>query len=86
VSWLFESAANAERFRREPSAYAPQFDGYCALAAALGYKAPADALTAKVVGGKLYVNFNSAAARIWNEDASGNIRKGEANWPRLNSF
>jgi hypothetical protein len=86
ATWLFDSEANAERFEESPRSFAPQFDGYCALAASLGYKAPAEALTGKVVGGKLYLNYNARAAKLWSEDERGNIAKGEANWPKLNSF
>jgi YHS domain-containing protein len=86
ATWLFATPENKERFRKDPTAYAPQFDGYCAFAASRGYKAPGDALTWKVVKGKLYLNFNAEAARYWNEDIPGNIRKGEENWPKLNSL
>jgi hypothetical protein len=86
ATWLFATDANARRFKENPGAYAPQFDGYCALAASLGYKAPAEAATGKVVNGKLYVNYNSEAARVWSEDIPGNIAKGDKNWPKLNAF
>ncbi len=84
ATWLFATQENHQRFLKKPGAYAPQFDGYCALAASLGYKAPGDALTWKIVDGKLYLNFNAEAARIWNQDVPGNIRKGQENWTRLN--
>lgn len=84
ATWLFASEANAKRFKENPTRYAPQFDGYCALAASLGYKAPGDALTGRIVDGKLYVNYNAEAARVWSEAIPANIRKGEENWPRLN--
>ncbi len=85
ATWLFATEDNQARFRKNPETYAPQFDGYCALAASLGYKAPGNALDWKIVDGKLYLNFNSEAARYWGQDVPGNIRKGEANWPKLNS-
>jgi YHS domain-containing protein len=84
ATWLFASEANARRFEESPRKYAPQFDGYCALAASLGYKAPGDALTGKIVDGKLYLNYNAEAAKLWAEAIPANIRKGEENWPRLN--
>jgi YHS domain-containing protein len=86
AAWLFATPENKERFRKNPTAYAPQFDGYCAFAASRGYKAPGDALTWKVVNGKLYVNFNADAARYWSEDIPGNIRKAEENWPKINAL
>jgi YHS domain-containing protein len=84
ATWLFASEANAQRFKENPTKYAPQFDGYCALAASLGYKAPGDALTGRIVDGKLYLNYNAEAAKLWAEAIPANIRKGEENWPRLN--
>jgi YHS domain-containing protein len=84
ATWLFANEGSQQLFRKNPSRYAPQFDGYCALAASLGYKAPGDALAWKIVDGKLFLNFNAEAARVWNQDVPGNIRKGEANWPKLN--
>jgi len=86
ATWLFASAEHAKRFKKNPTKYAPQFDGYCALAASLGYKAPGDALTGVVVNDKLYVNFNEQAKTLWSEDVPGNIKKAEANWPKLNTF
>jgi YHS domain-containing protein len=86
AAWLFATPENQERFRKNPTDFAPQFDGYCAFAASRGYKAPGDALTWKVMNGKLSLNFNAEAARYWNEDVPGNIRKGEENWPKLNSL
>src|SRR5262245_47039773 len=84
ATWLFASEANAQHFKENPTKYAPQFDGYCALAASLGYKAPGDALTGRIVDGKLYLNYNAEAAKAWAEAIPANIRKGEENWPRLN--
>ena len=86
ATWLFASEVNAQRFKENPTKYAPQFDGYCALAASLGYKAPGEALTGRIVDGKLYLNYNAEAARVWSEAIPANIRKGEENWPRLNSL
>jgi hypothetical protein len=86
ANWLFASEERAKRFRENPAKYAPQFDGYCALAASRGYKAPGEALTGVVVNDKLYLNFNDQAKKLWHEDVPGNIKKGEENWPKLNTY
>ena len=44
-----------------------------------------EALTGVVVDGKLYLNFNDQAKKLWSEDVPGNIKKGEENWPKLNT-
>ena len=86
VTWLFASEANRDAFAADPAAFAPQFDGYCAFAAALGYKAPGDPEVWAVVDGKLYLNVNAQAQSIWEQDIPGNITKAEENWPGLNAL
>ena len=86
ATWLFTSDEHARRFKENPAKFAPQFDGYCAFAASKGYKAPGEALTGVVVDGKLYLNFNDQAKKMWHEDVPGNIKKGEENWPKLNTY
>ena len=42
AQWRFKNAENLERFRANPEAYAPQYGGYCAYAAAKGDTASAE--------------------------------------------
>lgn len=86
ATWLFTNDEHAKRFKENPAKFAPQFDGYCAFAASKGYKAPGEALTGVVVNDKLYLNFNDQAKKLWSEDVPGNIKKGDANWPKLNTY
>ena len=86
VTWLFSTEENRDTFAADPATYAPQFDGYCAFAAALGYKAPGDPEVWAVVDGKLYLNVNAQAQSIWEQDVPGNITKAEENWPGLNAL
>jgi YHS domain-containing protein len=83
ATWLFANDAHARRFKANPTQYAPQFDGYCALAASLGYKAPAEALTGKVVDGKLYLNYNTDVRKQWSTDIPGFVAKADKNWPQV---
>ena len=85
ANWLFSSEENRDRFAADPEAYAPQFDGYCAYAAALGYIAPGDPNVWAVVDDRLYLNVSDRAATLWERDREGNIATAEQNWPRLNS-
>lgn len=83
VTWRFSSAANLAKFMANPAAYAPQYGGYCAWAAANGYTAKGDPLRWKIVGGKLYLNYNAEIQSRWVKDIPGFIRKGDANWPAI---
>lgn len=81
--WRFASAANRDRFAKEPERYAPQFGGYCAYAVSQGHTASADPEAWSVVGGRLYVNYSQSVKRTWEKDPAGYIRQGEANWPSV---
>ncbi|MDP1630016.1 MAG: YHS domain-containing (seleno)protein [Caulobacter sp.] len=83
ASWQFASAANLAKFKANPAAYAPQYGGYCAWAAAQGYTAKGDPQQWKIVGGKLYLNYNADIQSKWVKDIPGFIRQGDANWPAI---
>jgi hypothetical protein len=81
--WRFASAANRDRFAKDPRAFAPQFGGYCAYAVSQGHTASADPTAWSVVNGKLYVNYSQSVRTTWEKDAPGYIRQAEANWPAV---
>ncbi|MBI1407454.1 MAG: YHS domain-containing protein [Caulobacter sp.] len=83
ATWKFSSAANLAKFRANPRAYAPQYGGYCAWAVANGYTAKGDPLQWKIVGGKLYLNYNHDIQEKWSKDIPGLVKKGDANWPTV---
>ena len=83
ATWKFASAAHLARFKANPTAYAPQYGGYCAWALANGYTAKGDPLQWKIVGGKLYLNYDAGIQAKWAKDIPGFIAKGDANWPKV---
>ncbi len=83
VNYMFSSAENLDAFKASPSKFLPQYGGYCAYAAAFGKKAPADPTQFKVVGGKLYLNYNADVSKKWNADVPGFISKADDAWPKL---
>jgi len=83
VTWRFASAANRDKFVKEPAKFAPQYGGYCSWAVSQGYTADIDPEAWKIVDGKLYLNYNSEVQAKWQLDIPGNIRKADANWPGL---
>lgn len=83
ATWKFSSAANLAKFKANPAAYAPQYGGYCAWAVANGYTAKGDPKHWKIVGGKLYLNYDAGIQAKWNKDVPGFIAKGNANWPKV---
>jgi YHS domain-containing protein len=84
--WYFASEANRDRFRANPAAFAPAYDGYCAWAASQGYKAPGDPAFWRIVDGTLYLQVSARAQENWLQDVPGHIVKANENWPRIHPF
>ena len=83
AAYRFASAANKAKFEANPSAYAPQFGGYCAYGVSVGAKFDGDPRLFKVVGGKLYFNLNPDIQSTWLKDVPGNIRKADSQWKKI---
>lgn len=83
AEWHFASQANADAFKADPAAYAPQYGGHCAWAMSRGSLAPGDATLYKVVDGKLYLNFNEGVQKTWLGDIPGFIAKADPAWAEV---
>lgn len=83
AEWHFASQANADTFKSNPSAYAPQYGGHCAWAMSRGALAPGDANRYKLVNGKLYLNFNEEVQTTWLRDVPGYIAKSDPAWKEI---
>jgi hypothetical protein len=83
VRWRFASEANRVAFKADPAKFAPQYGGYCAWAVSRGYTAKGDPNAWSVVDGRLYLNYDLNVKRDWEKDVPGNIKKGDANWPKV---
>jgi len=85
VEYQFANAENAATFQAEPAKFAPQYGGHCAWAASKGKLAPGDPKLAKVVDGKLYLNFNETVQKTWNADIPGFIEKADKEFPAISA-
>jgi YHS domain-containing protein len=83
VTYQFATAANRDAFVNDPVKYLPQYGGFCAYAAALGYKADADPVAFRVIDGKLYLNYNAAVNKNWSLDAASYIDKANLKWSSI---
>jgi YHS domain-containing protein len=83
AEFLFANADNLAKFKANPSAYAPQYGGYCAWAVSQGYTASGDPTVWKIVSGKLYLNYDREIGTRWGKNISGHIRSANVNWPKL---
>ncbi len=83
ATYRFATASNRDSFTANPSKYAPQFGGYCAMGVALNKKLDVDPAAWRIVDGKLYLNVNRTVQRDWQKDIPGNIAKANTNWPAI---
>jgi YHS domain-containing protein len=81
ATYRFASAENRARFVAAPEKFVPQYGGYCAYAIALNKIADIDPEEWEIVNDKLYLNNGFLAQTLWSFDKSGNIAKGDHNWP-----
>ena len=81
--YQFASAAHRDAFKQNPTKYAPQFGGFCAMGAVFEKKLDGDPNLWKVVDGKLFLNVGEPAQKRWLEDIPGNVSKADGNWPKI---
>lgn len=83
ATWRFATEENKAAFLAEPEKYAPQYGGYCAFAVAHGATASTVPEAFTITNGKLYLNFSTSVRETWSSDIPGNVKKADANWPKV---
>jgi len=82
-TYHFASAAHMKTFAADPAKYAPQFGGFCGYAASINKLAPIEVEYFQVLQGRLILQHNEKAWKLWHQDVEGNLKKADANWPTL---
>ena len=80
AKFAFASQANLDRFKSDPTGFAPQYDGHCAYGVAQGGKVPGNPNLWRIVEGKLYLNITKGVVRDWEEDIPGYIAQAGDEW------
>lgn len=83
ATFYFASEKNQKAFTANPQRYLPQYGGFCAFGVALGAKFDGDPRLFAVVHDKLYFNLSPEIQAKWQADVEGNLRKADANWPKI---
>ncbi len=81
--YLFASAEHKAMFDAEPMRYEPQFGGYCGYAASINKVSDIGPEWFEILAGRLVLQHNAKAWRLWHEDVAGNLVKADQNWPGL---
>lgn len=86
ATYYFSSAENKDAFIKNPSAYEPQYGGWCAYAMGKnGEKVNVDPETFKIINSKLYLFYNrffNNTLTSWNKDEANLKMKADANWQK----
>jgi YHS domain-containing protein len=82
-SYLFASEAHKAEFEKHPEKYLPAYGGYCAFGVSKGKLFPVEIDTWEIVGGRLVLQYNQDVKKKFAADKEANLRKAEANWPKL---
>ena len=83
VKYAFSSADSMKIFQKTPSDYIPAYGGYCAMGISLGKFFDVELSTAAVVDGRLMLNKDKEIEKLFNENLDANVKKADANWPKL---
>ena len=83
ATYRFASAEHKKRFDEQPAKYAVQYGGFCGYAVSQGYTADVDPDVFVINEGRLILQNNRRALKLWNEDAAASLKSADANWPKL---
>lgn len=79
VAYKFATAANLEKFKKNPTQFLPEYGGYCAYAlATTGDKVKINPKTFEIRDGKLYLFYNALGVNTlkkWQDEGAGELKK-----------
>ena len=80
ATYRFANEENKAAFDADPDAYLPEYGGYCAFGAAMGFKFDGDPNFWKIVDGELFLNISQDIQERWVTDIPGYVEQADANW------
>jgi len=83
ATYRFATEENRDTFLADPEAYLPQYGGYCAFGAAMGFKFDGDPQQWHIEDGELFLNISSDIQERWLTDVDGFIEQADQNWPEI---
>lgn len=91
VNYKFISKANRDRFLAKPTAYLPEYGGYCAYAVAVNAKkVNVDPETFEIRDGKLYLFYNKGknnTLQFWlKESPEDLVSEANQNWEKIKNW
>jgi len=84
AKWRFANQKDADTFKANPSAYAPQFGAYCTGGLSQRHVVEGKPSHWRIHKKKLYLFHTRAGAQRFSGDPEGTIRRAKAYWNTLN--
>jgi hypothetical protein len=81
ATWYFASPESLTAFEMNPSAYAPQFGGYCTYSVARGRTASAAPDAYVLIDGRLYLMHTAEMLEDMRDDMPVLIEEAQSHWP-----
>ena len=83
ATYRFANEEHKEAFEADPEAFLPEYGGYCAFGAAMGFKFDGDPNYWRIVDGELYLNISADIQERWQGDIPGFIELADTNWVEI---
>ena len=83
LRWHFANGEHRDLFVKDPSRYAPQYDGYCAMGVSgddAAHKDSVDPEAWAIVDGRLYFTHNQYWLEVWREHSDEYIKRADVDW------
>lgn len=86
ATYLFSSAENLSKFKKNPRAYLPAYGGFCSYGVVLGKKFDVSPDAWRIVDNVLFLQLDKGTRLIWEEDREKNIEISDRNWPSIQNI
>ncbi|MDA0705896.1 MAG: YHS domain-containing (seleno)protein [Proteobacteria bacterium] len=83
--WHFTTVDHRDAFLLDPTKYAPQYGGFCALGMAHGGDVPTDPEAWTMWKGKLYLNMITEVSTTWRYNPDKLIERADKKWEAMNT-
>ncbi|GFE49710.1 hypothetical protein So717_14630 [Roseobacter cerasinus] len=83
ATYWFANEEHKAAFEENPESFLPEYGGYCAFGAAMGFKFDGDPQHWKIVDGELFLNLSQDIQERWSKDIPGFIQQADANWENI---
>jgi len=79
----FANEQHKRLFLEAPESYVPAYGGFCGYGVATDHLAPVKPECFQIVSGRLILQYNRDAMKLFSKDLERSVAAADANWPNL---